>query len=66
MVDAHERIDVATTDIPCAYLSTKIDELIVMVLREALAELFTLNDTILYHKYIVADINYKPILYIKL
>ena len=53
-------------EIPIAHLSTKIDELVVMVLHGELADLLTLGDTALYRKYVVIDINGKPILYMKL
>ena len=65
-VDAHKKRDFAVADTPGTYLSTKIDNLAVMVLRGALVEILTLIDPYLYRKYLVIDSNGKPILYVKL
>ena len=65
-IGAHDKIDVKITNIQGPYMSTEIDNLVVMVLRRALAYLLILVDPSLYRKYMVIDSNRKPIFYIKL
>ena len=65
-IDAHDKRDVETTDIPGANHNTDIDELVVMVLLRALSDILNLTYTILYRKLLVIGRNGKPILYVKL
>ena len=65
-IDAHEGREVATIDIPGAYLHTDTDEEIVMLLRGKLAELMAQVDPKLYRKYITKDSKGRPILYVRM
>ena len=65
-IGTHKKKFVAITNIPGAYLSTKIDKLVVMVLHGALTDLLTLIYPTLYRKYVVIGSNEKPIFYVKL
>ena len=65
-IGTHEKRDVVVTNILCVYLITKIDELVVMVLRVTLEEILTLIIPDLYWKYVVIGRNGNPILYVNL
>ena len=65
-IDAHERRDVMTIDLPCAYLHTLNDEETVMVLRGKLCELLVQVNPKLYRQYVKTTANGQPILYVKL
>ena len=54
-IEAHEGREVATIDIPGAYLHTDTDEEIIMLLRGKLAELMAEVEPKLYRKYISKD-----------
>ena len=65
-IDAHERRNVATCDLPGAFLHTVTDEYVIVVLRGELAELMVKVDPSIYRKYISHDKNGKPVLYMQL
>ena len=54
-INTHEERDVATVDIPGAYLHTDTDEDLAMQLKSKLAELMVAVDPKLYMKYVVFD-----------
>ena len=64
-IDAHERRDVATIDIPGAFLLAYSEEHIIMVLKVKLALLMCHVDPKLYRKYIIFDKRGKPVIYVK-
>eukprot|EP00957_Ditylum_brightwellii_P009612 724568-Ditylum_brightwellii.AAC.1 len=66
IIDAKEGQDVATTDIPVAYLNADMDDKVIMVMEGQLAELIVQTVPELYQKYLGVRKNNKPILYIKL
>ena len=63
-IEAAEGREVATIDIPGAFLHTDIDEDVVMQLKGKLAELMVQVDPKLYRKYIVTENGHK-VLYVK-
>ena len=65
VIDAKERRDVATVDIPGAFMQGDQDETVHMRLEGTLAELLTKCDPKLYHQYVVTE-NNKPVLYVEL
>jgi hypothetical protein len=66
-VDAYERRDVATTDLPGAFVHTVLeDEIVIMILRGELAEILCKVDPKLYTKYVTVDKRGKKILYVQL
>ena len=65
VIDAKERCDVATVDIPGAFMQGDQDETVHMHLEGTLAELLTKCDPKLYRQYVVTK-NNKPVLYIEL
>jgi hypothetical protein len=64
-IDALERRDVATVDIPGAFMQADMDEVVHMKLEGQMAELLVRLDPKLYRKY-VHSCNGKPILYVEL
>ena len=64
-IDAKERRDVATVDIPGAFMQGDQDETVHMCLEGTLAELLTKCDPKLYRQYVVTE-NNKPVLYVEL
>jgi hypothetical protein len=64
-IDALERRDVATVDIPGAFMQADMDEVIHMKLEGQMAELLVRLDPKLYRKYVHSR-NGKPILYVEL
>jgi hypothetical protein len=64
-MDAHERRDVATADIPGAFMQANIDELVHVRLEGPLARLLVKVNEDLYSKYIVMERG-KPVIYVKL
>ena len=60
-LDAHEGRDVATADMPGAYLHTDNNQHMVMLLRGKLAELMVQVDPKLYRKYITTSSKGEPI-----
>ena len=54
-IEAHEKMNVTTLDIPGAYLYTDMDEEVVMLLRGRLAELMVEVDPKLYRKYVITN-----------
>ena len=65
VIDAKERRDVATVDIPGAFMQGDQDETVHMRLEGTLAELLTKCDPKLYRKYVVTE-NNRPVLYVEL
>ena len=65
VIDAKERRDVATVDIPGAFMQGDQDETVHMHLEGTLAELLTKCDPKLYRQYVVTEHN-KPVLYVEL
>ena len=66
-IDAHEGRDVATVDVPGAFLHTDVDpndETVHMVLRGVLAELMVKVDPKLYTKYVIHDKKGRMVLYV--
>eukprot|EP00957_Ditylum_brightwellii_P132103 10071748-Ditylum_brightwellii.AAC.1 len=66
VIDTKEGRDVATTDIPAAYLSTDMDEYVIMVLEGKLAELLVKTASSIYRKYLGMRSDNKPMLYVQL
>ena len=54
-VEAHEERDVATFDVPGAFLHTDNDEETIMLLKGRLAELMVQVDPQLYQKYVITE-----------
>jgi hypothetical protein len=65
VIDAMEHRDVATVDIPGAFMQAEMDELVHMRLEGKMAELLVRIDPKLYRKY-VQDENGKQVLYVEL
>ena len=65
VIDAKERRDVATVDIPGTFMQGDQDETVHMRLEGTLAELLTKCDPKLYRQYVVTE-NNKPVLYVEL
>ena len=66
VIEAHERRDTATLDLPGAFLHADNDEENVMLLRGNMAELFVQIDPKLYQKYVITSAKDEPMLYVKL
>jgi hypothetical protein len=64
-IDAKEKRDVATCDIPGAFMQADMDELLHMRLAGPLATLLTKVNPGLYEKYVTQE-NGKPVIYVKL
>ena len=65
MIDAKEWRDVATADIPGAFMQTDMEDTIHMMLEGKMAELLVKIDPKLYQKYLLVK-NGKPIMYVQL
>ena len=65
VIDAKERRDVATVDIPGAFMQGDQDKTVHMRLEGTLAKLLTKCDPKLYRQYVVSE-NNKPVLYVEL
>eukprot|EP00956_Cyclotella_meneghiniana_P014156 scaffold21075_cov96-Cyclotella_meneghiniana.AAC.1 len=65
-VSAFENRNVVTLDLPGAFLQTKTDELVFMVLRGELCELMVRVNPKIYRRYVTSDKNGKPIMYVQL
>ena len=68
VVDALERRDVATIDLPSAYISARQPEgeVVHMVIRGKLAELMVEAEPTTYRKYLTVDRNGNAVLYVKI
>ena len=62
-IEAHEGRDVATFDIPGAYLHALSDEQTIMLLKGPLAELLVMVDPKIYQKYVTYDSKGVPLMY---
>jgi hypothetical protein len=65
IIDAKERRDVATCDIPGAFLHSDIDEVLHMRIDGPMAKLLVSIDPDLYEPYLTEE-NGKPVIYVKL
>jgi hypothetical protein len=65
VIDAKERRDVATIDIPGAFMQADMDDVVHMKLEGTMAELLVKIDPILYRKYVQTE-NGKQVLYVAL
>ena len=65
-IDAHEGQDVATMDIPTAFIHAKNDGHIIVLLRGKMVELLVKLQPQLYRKYVTTRKNGEPMLYDKL
>lgn len=65
-INAHERRDVATMDLPGAFLNTDTDELVIMILKDELCKLMCRVDPKDYRRYVTRDRKGTPILYVQL
>ena len=64
--NAYERRQVATCDLPGAFLHTKTKETVIMSLRGELADLMVKVDPMLYRKFIMKDRKGISVLYVQL
>ena len=64
-IDALERRDVATADIPGAFMQTDMEDTVHMVLEGKMAELLVKIDPKLYRKYLLIEKG-KPVMYVQL
>jgi hypothetical protein len=65
-IDADERQDIATMDIPGTFLSAYNDEKTIMLLKGCLVELIVQADPQLYCKYVIYDKKNQALLYVEL
>lgn len=65
-INAHEGRDVATMDLPGAFLNTVTDEMVIMVLKDELCEMMCRVKLELYWRYVTCDKKGKPMLYVQL
>ena len=65
-INAYENRDVATMDLPGAFLNTLTDEQVFMVLKGELCELMVQVDPKIYRKYVTRDKKGKPVMYVQL
>ena len=65
-IDAHQGRDVATADMPGAYLHTDNNQETIMLLRGKLAELMVRVEPSLYRKFITTNAKGEAMLYVKL
>ena len=65
-IDEHEERDVATLDIPTAFLYADNDEHIIMLLKGKVVKLLVKLQPELYRKYIITSKNGESMLYVKL
>ena len=65
-IDAHNERDVATIDIPTAFLHAQNDGHVIMLLRGKMVELLVKLQPELYRKYVTTSKNGEPMLYVKL
>ena len=64
-INAKEGRDIATVDIPGAFMQADMDEIVHGRWEGAMTELLVKLDPNLYRKYIVHIVNEKPILYVR-
>ena len=65
-VDTHEERDVATLNIPPAFLHVENDEHIIVLLKGKVDELLVQLQPELYQKYVITSKNGEPMMYVKL
>ena len=68
VIDAHEDRDVATVDLPGAYLSARQDkgDVVYMAIRGRLAELMVMAEPTVYRPFLDVDSKGRPVLYVKI
>ena len=66
VIDAHQKRDVATVDIPNAFIQTKVDERIIVCLRGMVADLLVKKFPSQYKKYACKTKNGTSVLYVVL
>jgi hypothetical protein len=66
VIDAHEQCNIATIDIPGAFLHAYNDKEMFMLLKGRLAELMVQVDPQLYRKFVIHNKNNQALLYVKL
>ena len=62
-IDAEERRDVGCIDLPCAFMQSKMEDLVQLQLQGKMAELICRLDPALYSKYITNE-NGKSVIYV--
>jgi hypothetical protein len=65
-IDAHEEWDVATIDIPGAFMQAEMDELVHMKLEGTMVELLGKIDRAMYRKFVTISKKGKSVLYFEL
>jgi hypothetical protein len=65
-IDAHKQCNVATIDIPGAFLNAYNDKKTIMLLKGRLAKLMVQADPQLYRKYVIYDRKNQALLYVEL
>ena len=65
IIDALEKRDVATTEIPSAFMQADMDEIVNMKIEGKVAQLMTKIDPKKYEKYTVTEKG-KPVIYVRL
>ena len=65
IIDTLERRDVATTEIPCAFMQADMNEIVSMKIEVKMAQLMTKIDPNKYEKYTVMRKG-KPVIYVRL
>ena len=65
-IDAHEGHDVATMDLPGAFLHADVDEDVTMVMEGKLAELMVMTALQIYHRYIMVNSKGRKLLFIRM
>jgi hypothetical protein len=65
-INACENRDVATMDLPGAFLNTVTDEVVIMVLKDELCELMCKVNPKLYRRYVTYHKKGNPVLYVQL
>ena len=66
VIDTMGDRDVVVTDIPGAYLSANMDDVVHMLLKGRLKELMVMAAPELYRTYVLYDINNRSVLYVRL
>ena len=65
-IEAHEEIDVAIIDIPCAYLHADTEEHLIMLIQGMLVDLISMIDTNLDINFVIINSKGESMLYVKI
>jgi Reverse transcriptase (RNA-dependent DNA polymerase) len=65
MIEASENCDVATVDIPCAFLQADMDEIVYVKISGKMVDILVQRDSAKYNKFIVSEKN-KRCIYVQL